>query len=124
MGGDEGIGVHEGVVIPDARPPGEDHDQDAEIDAEEDQDEERHALEPGGGSTANAAGGDVVLIYIWIGSVGGDRAGIAHVGGAQLGRFGVGEDLWLSRHQVLCLTVTEPRGIVLGICRWRGCAGR
>jgi len=51
-GAEGGAGLDEGVVVPDAAPPGKDHDEDAKIDAEEDEDEKGEALEPDGGGTA------------------------------------------------------------------------
>ena len=82
-----------------------------------DEDEEGDALQPDGSSAADGAGGYVVVIWIGVG------LRIAHGRVARIGRFAVGEELWLSRHLVLCLTVTERRGIVSGVGCWRGCGG-
>ena len=50
--GEGGAGEDKGVVVPDAGPPGEDEDEDAEVDAEEDEDKEGDALEPDRGEAA------------------------------------------------------------------------
>ena len=47
-GGKPRIGGHERVVVPEAGGPGQNHDQDAEVDAEEDEHTERDALQPDG----------------------------------------------------------------------------
>ena len=49
---ERGSGEDEGIVIPDARPPGEHGNEDAEVDTEEDKDEERQALKPNRGEAA------------------------------------------------------------------------
>lgn len=56
-GAEGGAGLDEGVVIPDAAPPGKDHDENAEVDAEEDEDEQRKALQPDRGAGRGSAGG-------------------------------------------------------------------
>jgi hypothetical protein len=69
------------IAVPDPGPPGQNHDQDAEINAEQDQDEERQSLQPHGCR-----------------SFGGFGSGLGCLG---YGRFRVGEKFWLSGHQTL-----------------------
>ena len=52
-GGELGMRVHEQVVVPDARPPGHEHDEHTEVHAEQHQYKERQALQPYGRSSSD-----------------------------------------------------------------------
>ncbi len=68
-GGYSGMSEDESVAVPDARPPGEHHNEDAKVNTEEDEDEEGEALEPdGSGSDAPFRGcrRNARVVGVWV----------------------------------------------------------
>src|SRR5215469_8517926 len=95
----------EQVLVPDARPPGQDHDEHAEVDAEENEDEERETLEPDRSRAFNGAG--------W---------GRRQHRGLAIRKL-LGEKLWLAWHQTLWIDLSRAVGCCL-LCDCSTCLRR
>jgi hypothetical protein len=93
-GGKCGMGEDKEILVPDARPPGKDHDQHTEIHAEEHKHEKRQPLKPHR-SRASGVGG--VAVGRWQHSV-------------LVVRDRLWEKLWLAWHQTLKIDLSRGIG--------------
>src|ERR1019366_5248076 len=88
--GQRRVGLEPEVVVPDPRPPGEDGDQHAQVDAEQDEHKQRQPLQPDGRGRDGRFRGSLRR-----GGFGGGRD-----------RWG-GRNLWRQRHRTPILTVAD-----------------